>query len=525
MTSAPTPHSLRVPAAGMHGLLTRSAPWLAVAAAIVLQCVVWNDSLFSLVATWFRSGTFSHCPLIVAISAVLVWHRRHTLQTLQPAPSAIGLAMVVAVNAVWLIGSAADVLSLQQFSVVAVIPVLVLAVLGRQIAGALAFPLCYLLFAVPVGESLVPPLMNFTAEFTIGALRLVGIPVFQDGFYFSTSAGDFEVAKACSGVRYLIASVALGALFSHLMFRTWKRRLWFTVATILIPLLANGVRAFLIVSIAHLSNMKLAVGIDHVIYGWIFFGFVMLLLFVVGLRFREPAPEPPVSNADVAPPSVSEAGAPWRCLVAAAACTALGVVSAAWSENLHAPQPQTRTANLELASSLGPWVRQPRASDEWLPRFKTASVSTLASYAQGDVRIEIFVALYPDQRQGLEMINSDNSVFDKPRWRRVAEDSIASGSGDASAPRDVHVSYLRSGSVERTVWQWYLLGDLQSSNEPLLKARLAWERLRGERPAAAAIAIATTSGGDDAHNDAILREFFATAGADLKNSLSAVTAP
>ena len=43
--------------------------------------------------------------------------------------------------------------------------------------------------------------------------------------------------------------------------------------------------------------------------------------------------------------------------------------------------------------------------------------------------------------------------------------------------------------------------------------------------AAAAIAIATTSGGDDAHNDSILREFVATAGADLKNSLSAVTAP
>ncbi len=525
MNSTPTPQSLGAPASSMHATLTRAAPWLAIAAAIVLQCLVWNDSLLSLVATWFRSGTFSHCPLIVAISAVLIWRRRQALRALQPTPSAVGLALVLGVNAVWLIGSAAGVLSLQHFSVVAVIPALVLAVLGRQVTGALAFPLGYLLFAVPVGESLVPPLMNFTAEFTVGALQLVGIPVFRDGLYFSTSAGDFEVAKACSGVRYLIASVALGTLFSHLMFRSWRRRLWFTVATILVPLIANGLRAFLIVSIAHLSSMRFAVGVDHLIYGWIFFGFVMLLLFLVGLRFRETEESVPASEVDTAAVRAGEARAPWRCLVAAAACTAFGVGSAAWSDNLHAPLPQTSTSTAELASTLGPWVRQARAAGDWSPRFNTAAETVLSSYAHGGARVEVFVAFYHDQRQGLEMINSDNTVFDRPSWRRVAEGSIATGADDPSAARDVHVSYLRSGSVERTVWQWYVLGDLQSSNEPLLTARLAWERLRGRHPAAAVVAIATAAGGDDARNDAILREFFATAGADLKASLNAVTVP
>ena len=68
----------------------------------------------------------------------------------------------------------------------------------------------------------------------------------------------------------------------------------FVALSVIVPIIANGMRAYMIVMIAHLSDMKLALGVDHLIYGWVFFGIVMLLLFWIGSFWREiPAPTVP----------------------------------------------------------------------------------------------------------------------------------------------------------------------------------------------------------------------------------------
>src|SRR5262249_51537114 len=130
-------------------------------------------------------------------------------------------------------------------------------------------------------------LMEFTASFTVRALELTGVPVYREGLRFSIPTGDFEVASACSGIRYLIASVALGTLYAHLTYHTFWRRALFVALCLVVPLFAHGVRAYLIVMIAYWSDMRLAVGVDHLVYGWLFFGLVMFALFWLGLRLRE----------------------------------------------------------------------------------------------------------------------------------------------------------------------------------------------------------------------------------------------
>ncbi len=95
------------------------------------------------------------------------------------------------------------------------------------------------------------------------------------------------MVEGCSGLRYLIASITLGVLYAYLTYRSWKRRLLFSIAAMIVPIFANSGRAYMIVMIAHLSDMKLALGVDHYIYGWVFFGIVMLLLFWIGSFWRE----------------------------------------------------------------------------------------------------------------------------------------------------------------------------------------------------------------------------------------------
>ena len=176
----------------------------------------------------------------------------------------------------WLGCHLAGVLVLEQYFAVGAIPVAVWVVLGGEATRP-----------VPVGEALIPPLIDFTAAFTVAGLKFSGVPVLQQGNQLTLPNSTWSVVEACSGLRYLIASVTVGVLFAYLTFESWTRRALCVVAAFIVPVIANGFPANMIVMLGHLSDMRLAVGIDHLIYGWVFFGIVMFLFLWVMSHFRD----------------------------------------------------------------------------------------------------------------------------------------------------------------------------------------------------------------------------------------------
>src|SRR5258706_4010149 len=243
------------------GLLLATSAWL----------IGWYwETATSIVATWANTETYAHGYLILPISLWLVWRERDRLATLPIRPTLWPMLPMALLGFAWLAADAAQVGVVRQYSFVLMQLMIVWAILGTTLARAMAFPLAFLVLAVPFGESFLWPLINFTADFTVGALRLTGLPVFREGNNFTLPSGSWSVVEACSGVRYLIASVTLGVLYAYLTYRRLVHRVLFVGASILVPILANGVRAYMIVMIGHLSGMKLAVGVDHLIYGWVF---------------------------------------------------------------------------------------------------------------------------------------------------------------------------------------------------------------------------------------------------------------
>src|SRR5699024_10044941 len=206
----------------------------------------------------------------------------------------------------WLLAKVADVLFAEQLLLVAMIRVIVWGLLGDKVVRALAFPLAYLFFAVPLGEALIPPLRDFTAAFAVKGLQFCNVPVYWEGRYLTIPTGHFLVAEACSGLRYLIASLALGTFYAYITYRSYCRRVMFIVANNAVPVIANGLLAYGIIMLAYISNMKLSTCIYHIIYGWIFFGVVMFLPFWIGSFWREgdgDRPSSKLSLPSVIPPS------------------------------------------------------------------------------------------------------------------------------------------------------------------------------------------------------------------------------
>ena len=459
---------------------------MACLAALLALGLVYASTIGSMVAIWSRSETFTHGFLVLPISLWLIWRRRFLIARLVPAPDWRGLPLFLPLGLAWLAAHVAEVTVVQQLAFVAMIPLTVFTLLGPRVAWEIAFPLAFLFFAVPMGEALIPPMMDFTAVFTVALIRMTGIPVYVEGTFFSIPSGDWSVVEGCSGIRYLIASVTMGTLYAYLNYtRIWKRLL-FILFSIGLPVLANGLRAYMIVMIAHFSDMKLALGVDHFIYGWVFFGLVILLMFWIGSFWRDPDPleKPPAGQVADAQEVEFPVGRAWRW-----AFLVLGVAAVwpAWAALLEARAPAIPPqVELDVPVTRAGW-RPIEPFTDWKPHYIGMNGELLQAYESEAGKVGVYVAYYVRQRQGAELVNSQNYMIGQkhPVWQNVGEARIRRD----GVPEHVVRTYLRSPQQRLYIYHWYWLDGWHTANPWLAKMVEAGNRLLGRHPPAAGIVI------------------------------------
>ena len=196
-----------------------------------LLILIWlfttYDQVLAMEAIWRRSDTFAHGYFILPISLWLCWRDKHLFDASLLKPSMYALFPLVLSIIGFVLAYAADINAASQLMTVTGLISIVWLTIGDKLGWRFKFPLIFLLFTVPIGQNIIPMLQDITAWFTVFFLKLTGIPVFRDGWYIQTPTGLFEVAVACSGIRYLIASAAVGALFAYLTYTSLKSRLYF----------------------------------------------------------------------------------------------------------------------------------------------------------------------------------------------------------------------------------------------------------------------------------------------------------
>lgn len=271
-------HGEDVPAAWRMPLLQLA---LGCSALILLTRGDWAE----MARQWWNSSTCNHILLIPPILAWLVRLRWPELVRLRPQAWWPGLLWLATGLLAWGLGTAESINLVAQLGAVMMVQSAVAVLLGPRIGAALLFPLAYMVFLVPFGEEIVPPLQAITAKLAVALTQASGVPASITGVFIDTPAGRFQVAEACSGVKFLVAMIALGTLVAHLCFRSWKRRAIFMAACVIVPVLANGVRAWGTIYIAQSRGVKFAAGFDHIIYGWFFFALVMASLLGTAWRY------------------------------------------------------------------------------------------------------------------------------------------------------------------------------------------------------------------------------------------------
>lgn len=469
--------------------------------------MVFMGTASSAVRTWYGSSTFNHAFLILPIVGYLLWQRREGLARLTPRPDYRGLVLIAGLGFVWFLGETVGALVVQQFALVGMIQATVLTVLGWRVTRAMIFPLAYLLFAVPFGDFMVPPLQDITGRFVVEGLKLTGVPVFSDGLFISIPNGNFRVAEACSGVRFLIATLALGTLCAEAFFVSWRRRIAFMALAIVVPIVANGLRAYGIVLLAHLTSNTVAVMADHIIYGWIFFAFITLVLLFIARMFRDRKFDGDDAVTTVAKPTMSPAAAP-RSLVLAAVC-ALVVAAAAPAYAAYTESLWPRDAVIRLATpKAGPgWTAVTDANSAWWPPFPGADANLFRRYRAGGRGVDLYIAYYAHQRQGAEIVQWRNRFSTRADWTRIAGGRArAVIDGDAlTVSRTRLVSQQKQ--QRRVVFSWYWVDGTFTANPIVAKLLRARARLLGGPAAAAVIAVASDYRDKPSEAIATLRTF------------------
>lgn len=459
---------------------------LAIAALAILA--VFHRDAADMAAIWWNDSNFGHLLFVLPIIGWLVWQRRAGLAKLSPRPWWPALALVGAGGFGWLLGEAAGVALARHLGLVLMLQGAVMTLLGLHVARALAFPFAYALFLVPFGDFLVQPLQTFTAEMCMTLLDLFGVPATMDGVLIRIPNGYFEVAEACAGANFVLAMAAYATLAAHICFQDWRRRAAFMIFALVMPVIANGIRAFATIYVAWLFDVNAAAGFDHIVYGWFFFAFVMALVMAVAWRFFERGPR----EIDAVP--FAPSSATLRPIVALTLVVAVAGLPVAW--NRIAATASAEIESIELPALPG-WQRATQTGEPWAPHYAGADMRVMGSYADGSgAQVELAIAAYARQEEGRELVGFGQGATgpDSPWIWTSAAPAIPNGRAER---------ITGPGGVVREVVTFYRLGGLTTGSETRVKVETMKARLLGSDPLAVAVIVSAT---DRAALDRFLRD-------------------
>ncbi len=436
--------------------------------AAVLALLI-RDSLQSMASIWMTSSIYHH-GLLAAPIAVWLIVRREDWREASPIADGAGVIVIAASCAFWLLGRAAGIDLFAHLAFVAALIGAVIAVFGGALARRWAFALGFLFFMVPFGEELTPALQQWASIIIAGALNLSGVETARDGFMLTTSAGRFEVAPSCAGLRFLLASAMISTLVAHLAFAQWRKQATFIAAALIAAILANWLRAYLIVLIATFTDRRIGIGPEHVALGWIFYSVLIVAMIALARRFADAAPIR--LNIHCAPTSSRRGASLVVMLGIGAALVAAAYDSAVVSAQKITPAP------IGLPALLAKDFKLTGRDPMWNAHAPGADLIAAHEYQSGDGAAVATVAYFTHDRAKAEIAGGRTRAADGEDWRRIAVSStriLFNGDG-----RRIRIETLENSAGQKIdVATLYWLGDKTFASALAVKLDIAARRLTG----------------------------------------------
>jgi len=458
--------------------------------ALAVATVPFARVLSQLVGMWYSAPEYSHCMLIPAISAFLIFRERAALARMRFAGSWAGVGVLLAGAGLWGVAELSTIWVIEQYAFVVVVYGLILALVGSAAFRRLWMAMLILLFTIPLpiffSNSLSLHLELISSAIGVDVIRLFDIPVYLDGNVIDLGVYQLQVAEACSGLRYLFPLMTLAFIVAY-FFRApfWKRAVLF-LASVPIAILMNSLRIGLIgVSVAYWGQ-KMAEGVLHYFEGWVVFMISTGLLLVLAAALARLGPRPmrlrQAMVLDMGPAPLASQAHRKRTLPAAfLAATALVIVGAVLATQVHERveiQPP-REALVDFPMQLGGWTgqRSPMGA-VYLDQLKLSDYLYATYQRAADMPVNVWVAYYDSQRKG-DSTHSPASCLPGGGWQFQ---SFGRYDMDIAGRRvSVNRAVIVHGSDRELMYYWFPQRGRDITNDYLLKWYLLWDAITRNR--------------------------------------------
>lgn len=471
----------------------------------LFMLLLFKTEVNGALTVWIASSAYNHCFLIIPMALYLIWDRRMVVGQLTARPTIFALPIILVLSLAWIFAVGLGILEVRQFLVIAVFEAAAVAIFGWRTFRRLMAPFLLLFLLVPTGGYLVPWLQGFTAHFIVAGLQFAGVPVFGDGTVIEIPEGTFVVAEACAGLRFLVASVSFGIFYAVLVYRSVGRRAIFIAVSFVLPVVANGFRAFGIVYLAHLSGSATAVEADHIIYGWGFFAAVTIVLIWLGNRFSQS----PESRELVAADAHGRTSSNWGVIAMAVAC-------AAFLSGGPALARLAQTSNVNALSDVGwptvalPWHATTIGVAPWRPTIVGAQKELSGDFTNGKERVTFVVAIFARGLQGSNLIRAQNRLVDENRWHLGVTDNRVVRLHGANVI--VATAEVRGGNRQLEIWHFFIVDGRIISSKFAAKLAEAKSLVIGGDSIASYVSVATDVGDTTDHAETVLQNFLNSVG-------------
>jgi EpsI family protein len=439
------------------------SPWRRFAPILALLAfagLLFRSDFVAIAERW-SLGNESHGLPIALLIPVMFWRVARDVPRGSEGAWLPAFVIGVLAAAAYVLLRAAWITGLSWAAIPAILLCAVWVALGSRAARAVALPLACLVFAIPIWDDFVTPVLQSLTVAVASTLVLVlGIPAAVEGNIVHVPAGTFEIAAGCAGTRYFVVSLATACLVAVLD-RLHGRRLALAIGSaVALALVANWVRVVTIIAIGEASDMTSPIVAHHDTLGWWIYAAFLLPYFVFVRRLA------PASDAAGTLPAASDdrgSVSPLR-MAAAAALLALAPIWAATVLNESVgPVPGPP----QLPATAGDWQRTGPVSDEWRPRYPGAGTAD-ATYVSSQGAVDAFVGTYRVQSPGHKLVGLPSTpVAGRAPWT-VTVSARARVAGDVDA---TELRLERPAGPARVLRYWYVVGGTVTGQELGAKAR------------------------------------------------------
>ena len=504
---------------------------------VALLGYMYVDSLVFLFNRWIGTEDSSHGIFVPFISGYLIWQARHRLNQVSREKSWVGLVIIALGLILYVVGELSTLFIVLHVSLWMVIVGFALTLLGVHGAKSIAFPLGYLLTAIPLptflNASLSSQLQLWSSSLGVGCLQLVGVMAFREGNVIDLGPVQLQVVEACSGIRYLLPLTSLALLCAYLFKDKMWKRVVLVVSSIPLSIILNGFRIGMIGVLVELYGKGAAEGFYHMFEGWVIF-MVSFGLLIAEMTLLAHVGEGKVQGSVLTRLTWStQLGNSTHQAVRTVPCRTHSVSGRAYLCSVALLVPFTLVSTVVVDREESPpqrsaFVDFPMQIDGWQGTPFPLEPQYLAAlrfddYVLADYRfdkeqpVNFYAAYYRSQKKG-QSAHSPQSCLPGGGWEIVSltqrELPMLHGT---MQPLRVNRAVIQRGDQKQIVLYWFKQRERHLTNEYLVKFYLLWDAFSRQRTDGALVRLASLigPGESEATADQRLQEFAVAAGQEL----------